>query len=189
MVYVDDVMASQSDDGDVDEDGDAAAPQPHWRHQPSAAENSRVVLEDEEDIAEADAGVHPAASQSPGRMAGQRAPAPAAAPSQNSLLGRLLSPSLSMTVSLPTRSQYSDGAPLSPVQRLHAPAAAPLAGPGAAQDAETAQQQTTVVEDAGSYIPAADGAAVTPTPARPQMSLRQRLAELKAMRARHAGAA
>ena len=189
MVYVDDAMSSHSDGGDVDEDGDAAAPEPHWRHRPSAAERSRIVLDDEEDADDAGAGTQPAEPQDLGDTAAQLPSAPAAAPKPDSLLGRLLSPSLSMTQSLPTGSQHSDGVPLSPAQRLYAPPAEQLDHPGAAQNAQTAQQRTTPGDDAGSQIPTIDGAATMQTPPRPQMSLRQRLAELKAMRARNAGAA
>ncbi len=188
MAHVDDVMSSHSDDGGVDEDRDAAEPQPHWRHRPSAAERSRIVLEDE-DIDDGGASAHSAQPQHLGNAADQSPPAPAAAFKPDSLPGRLLSPSLSMTESLPTGSQHSDGAPLSPVQQLHVPAAEQLDHAGAAQNAQTAQQRTTPGDDAGSEMPTIDGAAITRTPPRPQMSLRQRLAELKAMRARNAGAA
>ena len=183
MVYVDDIMSSHSDG---DEHGDAAAPEPHWQHRPSAAGKSRIVLEDDEDTDHT--GVPPGVSQDHGDDTDQPAPAPAAAPSQDSLLGRLLSQPLSKTLSLPTSSQHSDGAPLSPARRPHAPAAQ-VADPGAAQEAQTAQQQTAAVENAGAHGPNTYEATTAPTLAKPPMSLRQRLAELKAMRARNAGAA
>lgn len=189
MAHVDVVMSSHSDDGGVNEDRDAAAPEPQWRHRPSAAERSRIVLEDEEDMGDVGTVAQTPEPPNLGHTTDQSPPAAAAAGKPDSLLGRLLSPSLSMTQSLPSGSQHSDAAPLSPAQRLRPPAASQLDHRGAAQDAQMAEQPMTRVDDAGSRVPIVDGAAVTQTPARPQMSLRQRLAELKAMRARNAGAA
>ena len=175
-----------------------------------------MILEDDDDLEEVVLMALCRTAAAPtvsghGQSGDQPASLTAASPRKASLLERLLSqqgPSLSMTQSLPNSSQPADEVPSSPAQRLHASkASAEPVHLSAAQGAQPTEQQaaaatatmTIAAKAAATTAAAAGGAvspfasnpetAVSPATARPHMSLRQRFAELKAMRARQAGAA
>ena len=190
----------------VNEDDAAAVPGVTWqRHRLSAAEKSHMILDDEEDADMADVAAKPAGLQNSkssdhgvGRIPDQLASRAPAAPRQGSLslLERLTqgvstqpTPSLSMTLSIPTGSQHSDGALPSPAHRLQAPAPSVEPAELAQEDAHSAQQRAAAAGAETSVPSVAGGAALPPTRPRAPMSLRQRFAALKAMKAQQAGAA
>ena len=199
------------DDTDEDEFGDEAVVAPARRSQRqrrSVAQAAHTILEDDDnDDSESEVGKqgrgHPAGlpHDSPpderlGTVSNLHAPPAEAPASRGSLLERLLSqrgpssqpmPSLPVSQSLPAPRQESPEALPSPVHGPHASSAAPAQLGGGSIEQDTASAIKPAAAAAPDNPVSASGAGAPPaSQAGGRISLKQKYAELKAMRARQA---
>ena len=212
LVRIDEVMSANSDQGDdslsddgADKGGGAAAPARKGRRQRrSVARMAHTIQEDDDDgcdlTEEGNQGrlrsSGNALDDGPETVSEQPASQSVAAVKKGSLLDRLLSqpgpssqptPSWSVTQSLPAISQVSEEAPGSPAHSPHASLAASAqpAPRGTAQDTGPGCQAAQAVGPAIAVTASDIGVLLAP-PAGGRMSLKEKYAELKAMRARQA---